>query len=46
VIVAGDTLFELGLRYGTTVDRLLAANGIPDRREPLRVGARLVIPPP
>ena len=45
VIERGDTLFALALRYGTTVDAIMAANNISDRTEPLRVGRALVIPP-
>jgi hypothetical protein len=41
----GDTLFEIALANGMTVDAIMAANDITDRTEPLRVGRRLAIPP-
>ena len=44
-VESGDTLFTLAQRYGSTVDALVAANNLPNRNEPLRVGARLTIPP-
>lgn len=42
VVKSGDTLSEISERYGTTVAKLRAANGIRGSR--LRVGQRLVIP--
>jgi len=39
----GDTLWEIARAFGTTVDRLAAANGL-RRRSTLRPGQRLVIP--
>jgi LysM repeat protein len=42
----GDTLFQIALANGTTVDAMMAANDIADRTEPLRVGRRLALPPP
>jgi len=44
IIAPGDTLYGLALEYGTTVEAIMAANGIADRNQPLRVGVRLVIP--
>jgi hypothetical protein len=42
----GDTLGRIATRYNTTVDRILVFNSqITDPRS-LRIGARLVIPPP
>jgi LysM repeat protein len=41
----GDTLFQIALANGITVDAMMAANDITDRTEPLRVGRRLAIPP-
>lgn len=40
----GDTLFGIARRYDTTVDALMAANGITDRERMLRVGERLKLP--
>lgn len=39
----GDTLFALALRYNTTVDAIVAANGLPSAHR-LRLGQRLVVP--
>jgi nucleoid-associated protein YgaU len=45
-VEAGDTLGRIAGRYNTTVDRILAFNGqISDPRS-LRIGSKLVIPPP
>jgi LysM repeat protein len=45
-VVQGDTLGGIARQYNTTVDRILAFNSqISDPRS-LRIGARLVIPPP
>jgi LysM repeat protein len=44
-IVAGDTLVKIAQRYNTTVERIQAFNNLSDPRA-LRIGARLVIPPP
>jgi len=41
----GDTLFQIALANGLTVDAMMAANDINDRTEPLYVGRRLAIPP-
>jgi LysM repeat protein len=41
----GDTLNRIAARFDTTVERIQAWNDLPDPRS-LRVGARLVIPPP
>jgi LysM repeat protein len=45
VVAPDDTLFQLALRYGTTVEAIMAANDIERRTDPIRVGARLIIPP-
>jgi LysM repeat protein len=42
-VKAGDTFWGIAQRHGTTVDKLMKANGIDDARR-LRVGADLVIP--
>jgi len=39
----GDTLFAIARRYGTTVEAIAAANGLPSAHR-LRVGQRLVLP--
>jgi LysM repeat protein len=44
-IAAGDTLVKIAQRYNTTVERIQAFNNLSDPRA-LRIGARLVIPPP
>ncbi len=43
VVAAGETLFSIARRYGTTVDAIAHANGIPDPRQ-IYVGQHLVIP--
>lgn len=43
VVAAGETLFSIARRYGTTVDAIAHANGIPDPRQ-IFVGQRLMIP--
>ncbi len=43
VVQAGENLFRLALRYGTTVEAIMAANGITDQHM-IYVGQRLVIP--
>jgi LysM repeat protein len=45
-VQSGDTLYALALRYSSTVEAIMRANDIPERSTPLRVGQRLVIPPP
>ena len=40
----GDTLTALARRYGTTVNALVAANGMAHANVPLRVNQRLKIP--
>jgi lipoprotein NlpD len=45
VVVRGDTLSTLAVRYDVTVSALVAANRLGSERERLRVGQRLVIPP-
>jgi LysM repeat protein len=44
-IQAGDTLNRIAARFDTTVERIQAWNDLPDPRA-LKVGAKLVIPPP
>ncbi len=45
-VVAGDTLGRIASQYSTTIERIQAFNSqITDPRS-LRIGARLVIPPP
>src|SRR3989304_5826571 len=39
----GDPLFALALRYNTTVDAIVAVNGLPSAHR-LRLGQRLVVP--
>lgn len=43
IVAAGETLFSIARRYGTTVDAIAHANSIPDPRQ-IFVGQRLVIP--
>lgn len=45
VVVQGDTLAAIAVYYGVTVKAIQDANNIPDP-SPIRVGDRLVIPPP
>jgi len=42
VVQPGENLFRIALRYGTTVDAIMAANGLPNST--IYVGQRLVIP--
>ena len=44
-VKAGDTLYALATSFGVTVDDLVKANNLPDRSA-IRVGQKLVIPPP
>lgn len=44
-VQAGDTLARIAARYNTTVERIQAFNNLSDPRA-LRVGTKLVIPPP
>jgi LysM repeat protein len=44
-IEAGDTLGRIAVRFNTTVERIQALNNLADPRT-LRIGAKLVIPPP
>lgn len=44
-IVSGDTLVKIATRFNTTAERIQALNNLADPRA-LRVGTRLVIPPP
>lgn len=43
-VVAGDTLLALAIRYGTTVEAIMAANNLEDAHR-LRIGQVLLIPP-
>ena len=43
VVQRGETLFQIAMRYGTTVDAIAQANGIEDPRY-IAVGQRLLIP--
>lgn len=43
VVQAGENLFRLALRYGTTVEAIMAANGLTDQHM-IYSGQRLVIP--
>jgi LysM repeat protein len=43
VVQRGENLFRIALRYGTTVDAIVAANGLADSRL-IYAGQRLVIP--
>ncbi len=43
VIQAGENLFRLALRYGTTVQAIVEANGLADPHS-IRAGQRLIIP--
>ena len=43
VVVAGDSVSELAVRYGSTVTAIVEANGL-DSRATIRIGQRLVIP--
>lgn len=45
-VEAGDNLFSLAQRYGTSIEAIMAANEIVDRNQVLRVGQQLRIPPP
>lgn len=44
-IVQGDTLGKIATRFNTSVERVQAMNNLADPRA-LRIGAKLVIPPP
>jgi LysM repeat protein len=44
-VAAGDTLVRIAQRFNTTVERIQAFNNLPDPRA-LRIGSKLVIPPP
>jgi nucleoid-associated protein YgaU len=44
-IAPGDTLVQIALHFNTTVERIQAFNNLADPRA-LRIGTRLVIPPP
>lgn len=44
VVGQGDTLTKIAQKYGTTVDAIMAANGITDRGKVLHIGDRLTLP--
>jgi nucleoid-associated protein YgaU len=44
-VAPGDTLGQIAARFKTSVERIQALNGLSDPRA-LRIGAKLVIPPP
>jgi LysM repeat protein len=44
VVASGDSLFGIAQRYKTTVEAIMAANGITDRNKLLHVGDRISIP--
>jgi LysM repeat protein len=44
-VAAGDTLGQIAVRFNTSVERIQALNNLADPRA-LRIGTRLVIPPP
>ena len=46
VVAQGDTLGAIATRYNVTVSALVTANRLPSERARLRIGQRLVIPPP
>src|SRR5438477_7876173 len=43
VVQRGENLFRIAIRYGTTVDAIVAANGLGDPTQ-IQVGQRLLIP--
>jgi len=43
IVQRGETLFSIARRYGSTVDAIAHANGLPDPRR-IYVGQRLIIP--
>jgi LysM repeat protein len=45
IVERGDTLWDIALEHGTTVDALVALNGIPDPSL-IRIGQRIVLHPP
>jgi LysM repeat protein len=45
IVERGDTLWDLALEHGTTVDALVALNGISDPAL-IRIGQRIVLQPP
>ncbi|MDE2639328.1 MAG: LysM domain-containing protein, partial [Chloroflexota bacterium] len=42
-VVAGDTLYDLAIYYGSSIEAIMAANGLSED-EFIMVGDRLVIP--
>ncbi|MBI2845532.1 MAG: LysM peptidoglycan-binding domain-containing protein [Chloroflexi bacterium] len=45
VVEEGDTLWDIALQFGVTVEELIAANNLPDP-DSLAVGQELIIPLP
>ena len=45
LVMPGDTLFSIALRFGTTIENIVAVNALPSATLILP-GMRLVIPPP
>ena len=43
-VEAGDTLYFLAIKYGTTVEAIMEANGITDPKGFLQVGQPLIVP--
>ena len=44
VVATGETLYAIALRYGVTVDAIIAANNLADPNQ-LSIGQELIIPP-
>jgi LysM repeat protein len=44
VVGQGDNLYRIAQRYNTTIEAIMAANGITDRSKILHIGDRLIIP--
>lgn len=44
-VKSGDTLFDIALKYGVTVDAIVKANNLSDANQ-LSIGQKLIIPPP
>lgn len=45
VVQTGDTLIDIAIRFGVSVQAIMDANGLTDSRL-IRAGSRLIIPPP
>ena len=43
-VKSGDTLYAIALRYNTTVDALVASNGLRTPETILAIGQKLVLP--